>query len=102
MFIIHRDTLDENLGLVESEGDANVLLEYMLTCLMSESTSRVMDTWLDVGIISLRHRVECLCVYYWSTYYKVVRLCGGGGQWRTCATRDYEPRPVWTSLPITH
>jgi hypothetical protein len=27
---------------------------------------------------------------------------GGGGQWRTCATRDYEPRPVWTSLPITH
>jgi hypothetical protein len=27
---------------------------------------------------------------------------GGGEQWRTCATRDYEPRPVWTSLPITH
>jgi hypothetical protein len=22
--------------------------------------------------------------------------------WRTCATRDNEPRPVWTSLPITH
>ncbi len=27
---------------------------------------------------------------------------GGGGLWRTCATRDDEPRPVWTSLPITH
>jgi hypothetical protein len=27
---------------------------------------------------------------------------GGGEQWRTCTTRDYEPRPVWTSLPITH
>ena len=27
---------------------------------------------------------------------------GGGGEWRTCATRDYEPRPVWTSLPIAH
>ena len=27
---------------------------------------------------------------------------GGGGEWRTCATRDDEPRPVWTSLPITH
>jgi hypothetical protein len=27
---------------------------------------------------------------------------GGGGYWRTCATRDDEPRPVWTSLPITH
>jgi hypothetical protein len=25
---------------------------------------------------------------------------GGGEQWRTCATRDYEPRPVWTSLPV--
>jgi hypothetical protein len=28
---------------------------------------------------------------------------GGGGEYgRTCATRDDEPRPVWTSLPITH
>jgi hypothetical protein len=34
------------------------------------------------------------CVYYCSTYYKAVRVGGGGGQWRTCATRDYEPRPV--------
>jgi hypothetical protein len=27
---------------------------------------------------------------------------GGGGiwDWRTCATRDDEPRPVWTGLPI--
>ena len=25
---------------------------------------------------------------------------GSGG--RTCATRDDEPSPVWTSLPITH
>ncbi len=24
------------------------------------------------------------------------------GYWRTCATRDDEPRPVWTSLLITH
>jgi hypothetical protein len=44
---------------------------------------------------------SCVC-YYCSTYYKAV--CVGGTQWRTCATRDYEPRPVWmwTSLPITH
>ena len=27
---------------------------------------------------------------------------GGEGRWRTCATRDDEPRPAWTSLPITH
>jgi hypothetical protein len=42
-----------------------------------------------------------VCVYYCSTYYKVVRV-GGGGWWRTCATRYDEPRPVRTSLPITH
>jgi hypothetical protein len=27
---------------------------------------------------------------------------GGGGYGRKCATRDDEPRPVWTSMPITH
>ena len=26
----------------------------------------------------------------------------GGGEWRTCAMRDDEPRPVWMSLIITH
>jgi hypothetical protein len=39
--INRRDTLDENLGLVEMEGKAIVLLECML---MSESTSRAMDS----------------------------------------------------------
>jgi hypothetical protein len=48
------------------------------------------------------HMCICVCVYYCSTYYKAVRVGGGGEQWRTCATRDYEPRPVWTRLPITH
>ncbi len=24
----------------------------------------------------------------------------GRGEWRTCATRDDEPRPVWTRLPL--
>jgi hypothetical protein len=28
--------------------------------------------------------------------------CGGEGEWRTCAMRDDEPRPVWIRLPITH
>jgi hypothetical protein len=28
--------------------------------------------------------------YYCSTFDKAVRV-GGGGEWRTCATRDYEP-----------
>jgi hypothetical protein len=32
------------------------------------------------------------------------KLCawGGGAPRPTGATRDDEPRPVWTSLPITH
>ena len=37
----------------------------------------------------------CVCVFYYCrTYYKAVRV-GGGGEWRTCAMRDDEPRPVW-------
>ena len=48
---------------------------------------------------------DCQCFrcvfYYCRTYYKAVRV-GGGGEWRTCAMRDDEPRPVWMSLPITH
>ena len=43
----------------------------------------------------------CVCVYYFRTYYKAVRG-GGRGEWRTCAMRDDEPRPVWMSLLITH
>ena len=44
----------------------------------------------------------CVCVFYYCrTYYKAVRV-GGGGEWRTCAMRDDEPRPVWMSLLITH
>jgi hypothetical protein len=42
----------------------------------------------------------CVRFYYCRTYYKSVRV-GGGGEWRTCAMRDDEPRPVWMSLLIT-
>jgi hypothetical protein len=43
-----------------------------------------------------------VCVFYYCrTYYKDVRV-GGGGEWRTCDMRDDEPRPVWMSLLITH
>ena len=46
--------------------------------------------------------LNLVCVFYYCrTYYKAVRV-GGGGEWRTCAMRDDEPRPVWMSLPITH
>ena len=52
---------------------------------------------------SSAHRtdVAVFVFYYCRTYYKAVRV-GGGGEWRTCAMRDDEPRPVWMSLPITH
>jgi hypothetical protein len=46
------------------------------------------------------HRV-CLLLHY------LLQRCSRGGRGETmedmtCATRDYEPRPVWTNLPITH
>jgi hypothetical protein len=37
-------------------------------------------------LCSVRYGTVCVCVYYWRTYYKAVRG-GGGGEWRTCATR---------------
>ncbi len=52
------------------------------------------------GAISPKTKNVCV-FYYCRTYYKAVRV-GGGGEWRTCAMRDDEPRPVWMSLPITH
>jgi hypothetical protein len=47
-----------------------------------------------------QHHEVCV-FYYCRTYYKAVRV-GGGGEWRICAMRDDEPRPVWMSLLITH
>jgi hypothetical protein len=50
----------------------------------------------------LGNRPKTVCVFYYCrTYYKADRV-GGGGEWRTCAMRDDEPRPVWMSLLITH
>ena len=47
-------------------------------------------------------KLFAVCVFYYCrTYYKAVRV-GGGGEWRTCAMRDDEPRLVWMSLLITH
>ena len=58
--------------------------------------ARRSKTWVGTGVTT-----QCVCFYYCSDYYKAVDV-GGGGEWRTCATRDDEPKPVWTSLPITH
>ncbi len=44
-------------------------------------------------IIIIKRVCVRVCVYYCNTYYRA-GLGGGGGEWRTCATRDYEPRPM--------
>jgi hypothetical protein len=42
-----------------------------------------------------------VCVFYY--LQDLSQSCSrGGGEWRTCAMRDDEPRPVWMSLLITH
>ena len=50
------------------------------------------DTMPQPSILRLILNV-CVCVYYCCTYYRTVRV-GGGGKWRTCATRDDVPRPL--------
>ena len=48
----------------------------------------------------LQDRV-CVCLLLQDPVQSCLRG-GGGGYGRTRATRDDEPRPVWTRLPITH
>jgi hypothetical protein len=48
----------------------------------------------------------CVCVLLQCVFITAVPIAKlfarGGGEWKTCATRDYEPKPVRTSLPIAH
>jgi hypothetical protein len=46
-------------------------------------------------VVERRSVVEAFTVV--SVHYKAVRG-GGGGEWRTCAMRDDEPRPVWARV----
>jgi hypothetical protein len=52
--------------------------------------------------VQLTPREErCVCVFITAgPNTKLFTWRGGYG--RTCATRDDEPRPMWTRLPITH
>ncbi len=54
----------------------------------------------DIEMLRLRTCATEVCVYYCSTNYKAVRVVVGGKAGKF-ATRDDEPRTVWTSLPIT-
>jgi hypothetical protein len=75
--------------------ESNMKLD--LYCLYIHSVGSVMyQTFLSSSVCLL-----CVCLLL----QDLVQSClhgGGGGYGRTCATRDDEPRPVWTSLPITH
>jgi hypothetical protein len=56
-------------------------------------------TWVCVCVCLLLQDLVQSCLHGGGGY----GIWGGGGDmWRTCATRDDEPRPVWTRLPITH
>jgi hypothetical protein len=44
----------------------------------------------------------CVCLLLQDLVQNCLNGGGGGGYGRTCATRDDEPRPVWTRLLITH
>jgi len=45
---------------------------------------------------------HALCVFITAGPITKLFAGGGGGELTTCAMIDDEPRPVWTSLPITH
>ena len=50
------------------------------------------------------HECVCVCVLLLQDLLQSCSRGGeeSGGEWRTCAMRDDEPRPVWMSLLITH
>ena len=79
-------------GINDSLLSSEVLTSFACSCIITEC--------------QLLTSASCCCVcllrqYLLTGYYKAVRV-GGGGYWRTCATRDDKPRPVRTRLPITH
>jgi hypothetical protein len=52
--------------------------------------------------LGARKKIHSVCVFITAGPSTKLFAWGGGGYWGTCATRDDEPRPVWTSLLITH
>ena len=60
---------------------------------------------LDIEVDPQRRRFGCLgenvvCVFITAVPITKLFAWGGGGDWRTCATRDDEPRPVRFGLPV--
>jgi hypothetical protein len=69
---------------------------------MACARTRVTVEGWGMGAIRSAKTPLCVCLLLQYLFQRCSRGGGGGKQWRTCATRDYEPRPVWTSLPNTH
>jgi hypothetical protein len=61
-----------------------------------------MDAIALANIQHIGNPTVCVCVFITAGPSTKLFTWGGGGYGRTCATRDDEPRPVWTRLPITH
>jgi len=59
-------------------------------------------TALYIEVDPQHSRFGCVCVFITAGPSTKLFAWGGGGYWRTCATRDVKPRPVWTSLPIKY
>jgi hypothetical protein len=78
----------------------NRVVRNKFSCLSTQERAKYDTCRWTLGTIERRCGVMVLvkplpksvCVYYCSTYYKTVRV--GGRKWRSCAKRDYEPRPM--------
>jgi hypothetical protein len=58
-----------------------------LVPLVWESNPKLLGGWC-------KPNHQPLCVFITAVPITKLFARGGGGGWRTCATRDYEPRPV--------
>ncbi len=94
-------TLPKNLhnsqGFKDIHGDIyawRYIWEYVLEERVSEAPPAV--------VRRICGYVGCVCVFITSGPITKPVCGGGGGEWRTCAMRDDEPRRVWMSPLITH
>ena len=73
-------------------GAATMLQPWTLRLILNAAVSSVpVPCFLEVHI---GHRHRCVCVFITAVPITKLFARGGGGEWRTCAPRDYEPRPV--------
>ena len=108
-----REKLQENVK--RKKNQENNPCTYLSSALLNAKTafrrqnqkdrdSRV-DCLLETGVSISRQEKGSrrqVCVFITAGPITKLFAGGGGGEWRTCAMRDDEPRPVWMSPLITH